>query len=132
MLVARIPDPFLRTSSSPQSGEDRLSRLTNTTALPVGLFVEALIQGRRFDRLVILPTSVVFKDDQVAVVDQQDRLHLRTVKLLKREHEQAIIQAGLTAGERVLLSGLLQPVEGMQVTPELPNTNDQASGDSHP
>ncbi|MDL1865497.1 HlyD family efflux transporter periplasmic adaptor subunit [Betaproteobacteria bacterium PRO5] len=132
MLVARISDPFLRTSSSPQSGEDRLSRLTNTTALPVGLFVEALIQGRPIDRLVILPTSVVFKDDQVAVVDQHNRLRLRTVRLLRREHGQAIIQAGLTAGERVLLSGLLQPMEGLQVTPELPNTNDQASGDSHP
>ncbi len=132
MLVARISDPFLRAPSSLQSDEIRLSRLTNTTALPVGLFVEALIQGRPIDQLVVLPTSVVFEDEQVAVVDQQDRLHLRTVKLLKREHEQVIIQSGLNAGERVLASGLLQPMEGLQVKPELPNTNGQASGDSHP
>lgn len=132
MLVARISDPFLRIPSSLQSDEIRLSRLTNTTALPVGLFVEALIQGRAIDQLVVLPTRVVFKDDQIAVVDQHDRLHLRTVKVLKREREQVIIQSGLNPGERVLISGLLQPVEGMLVIPEMPSTNDPANDDRHP
>lgn len=108
MLVAQITDPFKQQSDSPNSVE-----------LPLGLFVEAFIQGKRFDRLTVLPASAVLNDDQVAVIDRDNRLRLRTVQVLKRERRQVVVQSGLNDGERVLVSGLLQPVDGMQVTPEL-------------
>jgi hypothetical protein len=64
-----------------------------------------------------LPASALFKNNQVAVIDPDNRLHLRTVDIFRQEQEQVIIKTGLTAGEHVLVSGLHHPVEGMQVTP---------------
>ena len=119
MLVAQISDPFNRNKTI-------RSKSANTVELPIGLFVEAIIQGQRFDQLVILPTSALFENNYVAVLDQNNRLRIRAVKVLKRERKQVIIQAGLKAGEQVLISGLLQPMEGMQVTPELLSKNDEA------
>lgn len=123
-LVAQIIDPFNRQPDP--------ANPANPVELPLGLFVEALIQGRWFDRLAVLPSGAVFMDDQVAVVDQNNRLRLRTVQVLKRERRQVIIQSGLNDGERILVSGLLQPVDGMQVTPALLNRNHKADGDSTP
>ena len=125
MLVAQIPDPFNR-------NEMIGSKSANTAALPIGLFVEAMIQGRRFNQLAILPTSALFENNYVAVLDQNNQLRIRAVKVLKRERKQVIIQAGLKADEQVLISGLLQPVEGMQVTPELLSENDKVDNKRGP
>ncbi|MDR4515777.1 efflux RND transporter periplasmic adaptor subunit [Nitrosomonas sp.] len=123
-LVAQIIDPFKRQPDPTNSA--------NPVELPLGLFVEALIQGRRFDRLAILPASAVFGDDQVAVVDRDNRLRLRTVQVLKRERGQVMIQSGLKDGERILVSGLLHPIDGMAVTPELSSRAHQAAGGNTP
>ncbi len=122
MLVAKISDPFNRLPTD----ETAHAKSANTVALPLGLFVEAVIQGRRFNQLVILPTSALIKNNHVAVLDQNNQLRIRAVQVLKRERNQVIIQAGLKTDERVLVSGLLQPMEGMQVTPELLRENDKA------
>ena len=124
MLVAQINDPFKRQPDPANSA--------NSVELPLGLFVEALIQGRWFDRLAILPASAVFGDDQVAVVDRDNRLRLRTVQVLKRERGQVMIQSGLEDGERILVSGLLHPIDGMAVTPELSSRAHQAAGGNTP
>ncbi len=109
IVVAQVPDPFGRGKSKP-----------SPASLPVGLFVEASIEGRWFDDLIVLPASALFKNNHVAIVDQDNHLHLRAVDLFRRQHEQIIIKAGLNAGERVLVSGLHHPVEGIRVTPVIP------------
>lgn len=119
MLVAQIYDPFNRALTTSNAKRTHQFKRPNLVELPIGLFVEALIQGRKFNSLAILPASALFKDNRVAVLDEDNRLRLRAVKVLKRAHSQVMIQSGLSAGERVMVSGLLQPVDGMQVTPEL-------------
>ncbi len=111
IVVAQVPDPF-------GPGKSKSSRLKSPpVSLPVGLFVEASIEGRWFDDLIVLPANALLKNNRVAVVDQDNRLRLRTVDVFRRQHEQIIIKTGLSAGERVLVSGLHHPVEGMLVTP---------------
>jgi hypothetical protein len=39
------------------------------------------------------------------------------VEVVRKEREQVIIKAGLNAGERVLVSGLHHPIEGIEVIP---------------
>lgn len=113
MLVAQVPDPF-----GLNAGKSRSSRSESSPVnLPVGLFVEARIEGRWFDDLIVLPASALLKDSLVAVIDQDYRLRLRTVDIFRREQGQVIIRTGLNTGEHVLVSGLHHPVEGMQVTP---------------
>lgn len=113
VVVAQIPDPFLLGANKPASS----SAKSPSTILPVGLFVEASIEGRWFDGLVVLPASAMLKDNRVAVIDREDRLRFHRVEVFRKTREQVIVKAGLSAGERVFVSGLLHPVDGMQVVP---------------
>ncbi|WP_090718516.1 efflux RND transporter periplasmic adaptor subunit [Nitrosomonas sp. Nm166] len=113
MVVAQIPDPFGLAAKKPE-----LSGAQSATAvLPLGLYVEASIEGRWLDNLVILPASALFSNNRVVVIDEENRVRFRNVEVLKREREQIIIKAGLQANERILVSGLLHPIEGLVVTP---------------
>lgn len=113
MVVAQIPDPFgLSAKKTTSSGKPPLMAI-----LPMGLFVEASIEGRWLDDLVVLPANVLFPDNRVVVIDEENRVRFRRVDVLRREREQVIIKAGLQVGERVLASGLLHPVEGIAVIP---------------
>ena len=113
MVVAQIPDPFGLGAKKPAPSGTK----SPAAILPVGLYVEANIEGRWFDNLIVLPTSALLRNNQVAVLDQDNRLRFRAVEILRREREQAIVKAGLNAGERVLVSGLSHPVEEMAVAP---------------
>ena len=122
MVVAQIPDPFGLATKKPE-----LSDLQSSTIiLPLGLYVEASIEGRWLDNLVALPASALFPNNRVVVIDEEKRVRFRSVEVLKREREQIIIKAGLQAGERVLVSGLLHPVEGLLVTP-VESTDEKSS-----
>jgi hypothetical protein len=52
------------------------------------------------------------------VVHGDDRLHFRPVAVLRIVGEQAYISAGLTEGERVVVSPMNNAVEGMTVRTE--------------
>ena len=101
--VARIEDPYGR-------GED-----PDRPPLAVGLFVEASIEGRRADDLVILPRAALRGRDQVVVVDGDDVLRMRTVEILRRDRDRILVRAGIEAGERVCTSPLPVSVDGMKV-----------------
>jgi RND family efflux transporter MFP subunit len=112
-VIAQVRDPFgLETLKDPLAGEK-----WPTAILPIGLFVEAIIEGREFDDLTVIPASALHKNQRVAIIDQEHRLRFRSVEIFKREREQVFIKTGLNAGEQVLTAGLHHPVEGMEVTP---------------
>jgi len=87
--------------------------------VPVGLFVEASIKGRKVEGVIRLPRSAMRDDNQVLVVDDDDRLRFRQVKVLRLEHDEMLISDGLAEGEMVCISPLQTVVEGMQVEPVL-------------
>lgn len=109
MIVVQVSDPF---------GLRGNERDRAVTALPVGLYVEASIEGRWLEGVYVLPAGVLLKDERIAVVDQDNRLRLRHVAVLKKEHEQVMLKEGLMPGERIMVSGLQHPVEGMSVAPK--------------
>lgn len=85
--------------------------------IPVGLFVQAEIRGRKVDKVIRLPRSAMRDNNQVLVVDQNNRLHFRQVSILRLEHEDVLIDDGLTDGELVSISPLQAVVNGMRVLP---------------
>ncbi len=85
--------------------------------LPVGLFVQAQIEGRREEDVVSIPRQALTGPRQVLVVDDEDRIRFRDVEILRVEGENVLIAGGLDAGERVSVSILQAPVDGMQVRP---------------
>ncbi len=102
-LVARVKDPYGRTQES-----DR-------PPLAVGMFVEAEIKGRKAKNVVIIPRSALRGTNQVLVIDDENRLHFRSVDVLRADSETVIISSGLVEGERICLSPLEAVVEGMPV-----------------
>jgi RND family efflux transporter MFP subunit len=82
---------------------------------PVGLFVEAEIQGRSADNVVVVPRSAIRSGNQVLIVDEDDRLRFRTVSIARIYGDDAYIDGGLEKGERVCLSVLQAVIDGMRV-----------------
>jgi RND family efflux transporter MFP subunit len=89
---------------------------------PVGLFVQAEIEGVAEDNVVVLPRSALRNENQVLVVDTENRLFFRDVEVLRVYRDSAYITGGLAAGERVSVSSLQTVVDGMRVQPILPGT----------
>ena len=82
---------------------------------PVGLFVNAEIQGRSTEDIVILPRSAIRNGNQVLVVDDDSRLRFRTVDIARIYGEDAYIGGGLGHGDLVCISVLQAVVDGMRV-----------------
>jgi len=89
----------------------------DNVSAPVGLFVQASIRGREVSNVVRLPRSVIRDNNQVLIVDEDNRLHFRTVTILRLEHDEVLIESGLEDGEIVCLSPMQTVVEGMRVQP---------------
>lgn len=97
----------------------QLLETDNSPMLPVGLFVHAEIQGRRVDNVIRLPRSVMRDNDQVLVIDPENRLRFRQVTVLRLEHDEVLISRGLADGELVCVSAIQTVVDGMHVKPLL-------------
>ena len=100
-VIARVDAPY-----APSAGR---------APLAVGLFVDAEIHGRLARAVAVLPRSAVRQNNQVLVVDSDNRLHFRPVTVLRMVAEEAYISAGLAAGERVCISSIDNALEGMTV-----------------
>jgi RND family efflux transporter MFP subunit len=85
--------------------------------LPVGLFVNAEINGKIVDDIVVLPRAVIRNQTQVLIVDADNKLRFRDVELLRYDKDEVFIQTGLEPGEFVNLSPLQTVIDGMRVTP---------------
>lgn len=101
--VARVENPYEVVAGRPP--------------LAVGLFVDAKILGRVVESVFVVPRSAVHEGDIVHIVGQDDRLRFQAVEVLRNEHDRVIVKAGLRAGDRVAVSRLTIPVEGMRVRP---------------
>lgn len=83
--------------------------------LKVGMFVQATIKGRAFDGVVTLPRSALRPGNVVLVLDKENRLQFRSLGVLRTTHTNVLVRSGLAAGDRVCVSALEAPVEGMVV-----------------
>ncbi len=83
--------------------------------LAVGMFVEAEIMGKLSRDVFVLPRNALRGKDRVLVVDADQRLHFRSISVLRADQEQVVVDSGLEAGELVSLAALDTVVDGMQV-----------------
>jgi len=85
--------------------------------LPIGLFVQADITGKRVDNLIVLPRSVIRNNNQVLVVNSENKMYYREVEIFRLEESRVLISAGLLPGELICTSPIQAVVEGMSVQP---------------
>ena len=97
-----------------------IAEVSDTTSdkgvqLPIGLFVNGIITGRDVEGLVRIPRTALRAYNTVMVIDENDQLHFRDVKIFQLTSDSALISAGLDEGERISISPLQFVVEGMPV-----------------
>jgi multidrug efflux pump subunit AcrA (membrane-fusion protein) len=62
-------------------------------------------------------------NDTVWIVDDENRLHIRTVDIQRRERDEVLVRSGLNAGEKIVLTNLSGAAEGMLLRPQLREGN---------
>ena len=102
-----------------RAGEDG-----NKMSPPVGLFVQADIEGRLVDNVIVLPRAALRNDSQVLLIDSDNRLRYRTVEILRIYRDEIYITEGLNEGEVVCISPLQTVVSGMLVSPVYSNATE--------
>lgn len=85
--------------------------------LPVGLFVQAEIVGKQVDDIIALPRSVVRNNNQVLVVDAENKMYFRDIEIFRLEEDRVLISGGLLPGEFICTSPIQAVVDGMSVQP---------------
>lgn len=91
--------------------------------LPIGLFVAASIKGRTVDNIITLPRAALRNQEQVLVVDKDNRLRYRSVKIMRFEKDNVIISAGIEDGEVINISPIQTVIDGMLVVPIFPDNH---------
>ena len=82
--------------------------------LKVGMFLNALIDGKKFDNIVRVPRYAV-RNNKIWVVTKEGILTSKEVSILRYEQGQALIELGLNNGDEILLTKLSAPVNGMRL-----------------
>lgn len=108
--VAKVVDPYaLRSDHVP---------------LPMGTFVTASIEGVAIDGLLRVPRHALHGSNQLLFVDDESTLRIRSVSIVRADADYAYIGGGAEPGERVILTAMESPINGMPVR----TTADEAAG----
>ncbi|MEQ8206684.1 MAG: HlyD family efflux transporter periplasmic adaptor subunit [Woeseia sp.] len=115
-VVARVDDPYRRRTDA-----------VSASALPMGTFVGASIEGRTLQDVVRVPRSALRGGDQLLFVDDDQRLQIRTVDVLRADASSAWLRNDELDGKRINLTPIESPVNGMQVRVSDTGTADVAA-----
>ncbi|MDH3619406.1 MAG: efflux RND transporter periplasmic adaptor subunit [Gammaproteobacteria bacterium] len=99
--VARVDDPYARESEH--------------EPLPVGTFVTARIAGAIAENIIRVPRSIVRGSDELVFVDDDDKIRIRKIMIARSDADFVYIRSGAEVGERVVMTALETPVNGMPV-----------------
>ena len=90
---------------------------TNQSNLPIGLFVEAKIDGIKVNDVFQIPVTAISENNIVYIVDSNNELELRELSILKKYSDFVIVKEGIRAGERIVTSKLSTASNGIKVNP---------------
>lgn len=102
--VARIEDPY--------------GLHSDASVLPIGTFVAARIQGSSASDIIRVPRSAVRGSRQLLILADDNSIEIRDVDIARSDFEFSYLRSGAVAGERIVVSALETPIEGMSVRTE--------------
>jgi len=103
-LVAEIQDPYYLNHSNKE----------HDLPLRFGSYVKAKILGINIEQASTVPQYLVI-NDQVALLDSESKLHYAAVNIIRQEGGNVVINKGLIDGDKLIVSSLDYPVEGMKL-----------------
>lgn len=98
--IAEVLDPYGKGASA------------NGVPIAPGLFVDATVEGKTFDNVIVIPRDGLRVEDEVFIVDDKGQAEIRTVSVLDTNPARAVLSDGVKAGELVVLS----PMERSRVS----------------
>ncbi|MFT7564577.1 MAG: RND family efflux transporter MFP subunit [Bacteroidia bacterium] len=99
--IAEVVDPYHSSESA--------------MPLAVGLFVNAEITSSRQQDAFVIPRLALRNADKVYVINDEEKLEIRTVDVLSTSEDRVLLTNGVANGERVVTSTIPAAVDGMQV-----------------
>jgi RND family efflux transporter MFP subunit len=99
--VAQIEDPYRLHSEG--------------TPLPIGTFVAANITGSSALDVFRIPRKALRGADQVLIVDDENKIEIRTIEIVRSDADFAYASGGVSAGERITTTAIEAPTNGMSV-----------------
>ncbi len=113
-VLVRVVDPF---SLAADEGEPDMPALRKQP-LMLGSYVSVEFEGAHPRNVVELPREALHDGQWVYVATESDRLELREVQTVWRTRDTIAVAEGIEEGERIVVSGLAAPVEGMALRVE--------------
>lgn len=99
-------------------GEDLLS-LESKMPITIGQFVAAKVEGRSFENVFEMPRDILRQGKYVLVVDKDNKLRSREVKVVESNRDYVVITEGLNEGDIICKSQLGLNVDGLLVKYEM-------------
>jgi RND family efflux transporter MFP subunit len=100
-------------------------------ALPIGTFVAAEITGSGAFDVIRIPRTALRRAGQVLVVDDENKIDIRTVAVIRSDERFAYVGSGVAPGERITTTAIETPTNGMSVrTAESIAAESAENGDS--
>lgn len=101
--VARIQDPY------------GLLDMERSVPLPMGTYLRAEIRGRSSAGLIELPRSALRDGDRLFIADEDDRLAIREVDVVRSTPQRVYLGEAVEPGERVITTAIAAPIEGTRL-----------------
>lgn len=100
--LVEVRDPFAASHAAP---------------LAPGMFVTVRLEGSSSETLVAAPRSALKRNEFVYVVTPDNTIDIRAVRPAQTTDDEVLFREGIADGERVVVSVLTSPRQGMAVTP---------------
>jgi hypothetical protein len=103
-ILVSVKDPLGIKSAD----ADRLPLLLNQ-------YVRVEIEGLTLEDVIRVPRSSLRDNSQVWVLDSEDKLRIKDARTVWRDEDSVILRDGFQTTERLIVSDISTPVEGMQL-----------------
>lgn len=111
-VLIRVEDPF--SLSDQEQADARPDRpALRRQPLMLGSYVSVELEGAEQRFVIEVPRQAIHEGRYVYIANRNDRLERREVQFAWRNRDTVAINTGISPGERVILSGMPAPVEGM-------------------
>lgn len=116
-LLVSVQDPF-SVSDTPDETTDPGTPTLRKHPLMLGSYVSVEFEGSDARDVILLPRVAVREGKYLYIATDDDKLEIREVDFAWRSRDAVAVEEGLKPGERVIISGLAAPVQGMPLRVE--------------
>jgi RND family efflux transporter MFP subunit len=87
----------------------------NKLQLLIGEYVRIEIEGRQLQNVYRIPRTALRDDANLWIVSNDGKLDIRKVVIIWRDPQTVLLREGLEPGDRLIVSDLASPIQGMPV-----------------